>query len=211
MLINWPRVQKQSGEHKNSTPSGDDDDDYETEDVDVSVEKNHIYFYSEVNRPAVLKLVKQLKRVDTELTCFSIEHNIVAPPIYLHINSHGGLLTDGFLAADAITGCKNPVYSVVNGHACSAASIMSVVADRRIIYPNSMILIHQLSTMFWGKFSELLDEHQNCVLMMDKVMNIYLTHTKVPKNTLKQILTHDLYFDADTCMKYKLVDEIGVV
>ena len=41
-----------------------------------------------------------------------------------------------------------------------------------------------------------------------KIKKIYIEHAKIPKSKLNQILKHDLWFDAKTCLNYGLVDEI---
>ena len=40
------------------------------------------------------------------------------------------------------------------------------------------------------------------------IKDIYDEHTKIPKKKLKEILKHDLWFDAETCLEYGLIDEI---
>ena len=49
---------------------------------------------------------------------------------------------------------------------------------------------------------------KNCDLLMEKIKKIYSEHTKIPKRKLNQILKRDLWFDAEACLKYGLVDEI---
>ena len=70
------------------------------------------------------------------------------------------------------------------------------------------MLIHQLSSQFWGKYSELEDQKQNLDLMMDTIRNTYKEYTKVPTEQIDEILKHDLFWDAETCLEYGLVDEI---
>jgi ATP-dependent protease ClpP protease subunit len=43
---------------------------------------------------------------------------------------------------------------------------------------------------------------------MKTIKDLYQEHTKIPKTKLNQILKHDLWFDAKTCLKYGLVDDI---
>jgi ATP-dependent Clp protease protease subunit len=85
---------------------------------------------------------------------------------------------------------------------------MSVVAEKRYIHRNSFMLIHQLSSGMWGKFEELKDSIENCEILMQTIRDIYGKHTQIPKKKLDEILKRDLWFDADTCLKYGLVDEI---
>ena len=70
------------------------------------------------------------------------------------------------------------------------------------------MLIHQLSTVFWGKMHEFDDEMKNLKNLMKLIKNIYKEHTKVPQKKIDEILKHDLWWDANTCKNYNLVDDI---
>jgi len=131
-----------------------------------------------------------------------------APPIKLHINSLGGYLYDAMAGIDAIHRCVIPVHTVVEGVAASAATLMSVHGAKRYITKNSFMLIHQLRNIFWGKYEDLKDEMENSEAFMKRIRNIYRTYTEVPEDQLNEILKHDLWWDAEKCLEYKLVDEI---
>ena len=73
---------------------------------------------------------------------------------------------------------------------------------------HSFMLIHQLSSGLWGKYEELKDDMENCNLFMEMIYKIYSEHTKIPRKKLDEILKRDLWFDAETCLKYGLIDEI---
>ena len=128
--------------------------------------------------------------------------------IFLHINSYGGSVFAGLAAVDYIKNSKIPVCSIVDGCAASAATLMSVVAEERKIHENSFMLIHQLSSGMWGKYEELKDDMKNSEVLMNTIKKIYENHTTIPKSKLDQILKRDLWFNAKTCLKYGLVDEI---
>ena len=49
---------------------------------------------------------------------------------------------------------------------------------------------------------------ENCDILMETIRDIYNKHTKIPKKQLNDLLKRDLWFDAETCLKYGLVDEI---
>ena len=70
------------------------------------------------------------------------------------------------------------------------------------------MLIHQLSSAIWGKYSEVQDEMKNMDMMMDIVKDIYGKYTKVPMEKIDELLKHDIYWKAEECLKYGLVDEI---
>ena len=64
-----------------------------------------------------------------------------------------------------------------------------------------MIMIHQLSSGKEGKYQELSDDQQNMQLLMNKIKTIYLRKTTIPYIQLNELLNHDLWLDADTCVK----------
>ena len=180
-----------------------DDDDNEIETID-----NSIYFYTAVTKKSVLNLNKEIRKMNTELAATANLWDIPVPPIRLLINSPGGSLLDCFAAIDNVRSSKAQIHSIIEGSAASAATLISVVAPRRSITKSSFMLIHQLSGGMWGKFEDMKDDMQNCNVFMDKIYEIYGQYTKIPKNTLKEILKRDIYFDAKTCLKYGLVDKI---
>ena len=178
------------------------------EDSTVETSGCKIFFYSEVNRDSVLSLNKQLIELSNKLLNASNVYEISVPHIKLHINSGGGSLLDGFAAVDYIKACKAPVHSIIDGSAASAATLMSVVAQKRSMHKHSFMLIHQLSGGAWGKYEDMVDDFKNSTLFMETINQIYTEHTKIPLKTLKEMLKRDLWFDAKTCLKYGLVDEI---
>ena len=52
------------------------------------------------------------------------------------------------------------------------------------------------------------DDMENAEALMETIREIYIEHTKIPKKTLNQLLKKDLWFDAETCLEYGLVDKI---
>ena len=129
-------------------------------------------------------------------------------PIELHICSYGGSVFSGFAAVDYILNSQAPVHSYIDGCAASAATIMSVVADERYMHRHSFMLIHQLSSGMWGNYEALRDSMENCDTLMETIRAIYDKHANIPKKELNDILKRDLWFDAEKCLKYGLVDHI---
>ena len=174
----------------------------------VEISNNRIYFYSGVTRPKILKLNKGIFNLNISMLSKSYPLEYDPPPIKLHINSYGGSVFAGLSAVDYIQGSKIPVHSIIDGCAASAATLMSVVAERRFMHRNACMLIHQLSGVMWGKFQEMQDDIQNSEMLMEKIKNIYRQYTKVPKKELDKILKHDIWWEAEKCLEYGLVDEI---
>lgn len=188
----------------------DDDDGDDQNSSQIETEFNRIYFFSDVDRFSVLKLVKKIKEIDIQISNKINEWELPEKsiPINLHINSFGGDLFAGLSAVDHIQNCKNPIHTIVDGAAASAASLMAVVGHKRSMFKNSYILIHQLSTWHAGTYEQLKDEVMNCDNLMTTLRNIYKENTNIPPKKLEEILKRDLWLSSEDCLKYGLVDEI---
>lgn len=101
-----------------------------------------------------------------------------------------------------------PVTTLIDGCAASAATFLSIVGTRRLMRRNSYMLIHQLSSGVWGKYDSIKDEVENLDLFMGTIRDMYEEYTKVPKSQIDKILKRDMWWDAATCLKYGMVDEI---
>ena len=175
----------------------------------LEVLNNRIYFYCNVNHVNNLHLNKELKTLESKLLTSQelLETESVAP-IYLHISSYGGSVFAGFSSIDYILKSKVPVYTIIDGCAASAATMMSICGTKRLMNEHAFMLIHQLSSVAWGKYEELKDSMQNNDLLMTTIKKLYIERTKIPKKQLEEMLKRDLWWDAKTCLKYGLIDEI---
>ena len=193
---------------KNKKNSDSDDDDDKKSKIDR--EKNHVYFYSEVSRDSVFNLNAHLREAAkfVHTMAFELNVNVKHIPVYLHINSYGGSLYDAYAVVDTIKNLRVPVYSVIDGCAASAGTIISVVCDKRFIGENAYMLIHQLSSRMWGKMNEIEDEYKHLTELMNQLTQLYGKYAKIPKKELTELLKHDLWLAPQTCIKYGLVDAI---
>lgn len=183
----------------------------ENTDNYVDIMNNRIYFYADVETQNVLDLNKYLRELSVKMLH---QQNLLSmdfpPSIYLHLNSHGGLFIEGLSAMDEIEIIKEkvPVITVVDGVCASAATFLSIVGTHRCMKRHSFMLVHQLNSAYWGKYEDFKSEVKKLDEYMEIVKNIYKKHTKIPKAELDKILKDDVLWNAETCLKYGLVDEI---
>ena len=180
----------------------------ELKDEHVNSIDNHIYFYSSVTKKSMFDLNKEIRYVGQRMQEIGNKYDIPPPPIKLHINSNGGSIFAAMSCVDTIITSPVEIHSIVEGAAASAATLISVVCKKRYIKPHSFMLIHQLSTVFWGKMHEFDDEMKNFDNLMKIIKNIYKEHTSVKDEKLDEILKHDIWWDAKKCKKFNLVDDI---
>jgi len=174
----------------------------------ISVQENKIYYYSSVNRDSAVELNKKIAELESKSLSLSNSLEIDPPPVKIMINSGGGSIVAGISSMDTIIRSKVPIHTYVDGFAASAATFLSVVGTHRLMSRNSYMLIHQLSTGFWGTYANFEDEKQNLDLMMKTIKDVYKKYTKVPMKQLDGILKHDLLWDAQKCLDMGMINQI---
>ena len=167
-----------------------------------------VYFEKDVDTAPIAELIKSLREKEKISLSIAANYEILPPPIKLYITSYGGIIANGFAASDVIRTLKVPVHTIVMGCAASAATLISCVGTKRFIYKRSRILIHQLSGGAWGKFNEIKDDIKNLTQYHEMILDFYKEYTKVPEKQLDEVLSHDLWWNAKTALRYGLVDEI---
>lgn len=172
---------------------------------------NHIYFRAGVSKDSIGVLNEHIVKLNQEFIDLKNENpgvEMIPKPIMLHINSYGGSVFAGFWAVDIIKQSKIPIDTIVEGASASCGTIMSVVGRKRYIRPTASMLIHQLSSWFGGKMTEIDDDYQNLEQMMKTIKKIYRDHTKMSDAQLDEFLKHDVWWMSEKCINVGLVDEI---
>ena len=169
---------------------------------------NKIYFYDDINKYSSLKLRVELEHMVNKNRLLSSSNNIELVPIYLYINSDGGEVGCALAIVDFIKSSMVPIYTVIEGEACSAATLISIVGKKRFITKNSHMLIHQVRGGVWGKMNEFEDEMKNLKTFNNKLIKLYKKYTNIDEAKLIKILKKDITWGSKTCLKLGLVDSI---
>lgn len=153
---------------------------------------------------------KEIKKDDKESEEFEdqFEIKIEPKPITLYITSNGGYVYQVFSAIDTIRGMKIPVHTVCKGFVASAGTLLSLAGKKRFITESSYMLIHELRSGHWGKFTHLAESFENSKQLMDHIKSYYVSRTKMTSEELDEQLKKDICWNAQICLEKGLVDEI---
>lgn len=166
---------------------------------------------------SILKKQKKLKRKFDDFQkekndCSEAENllevTIKPKPIMLYITSNGGYVYQVFTAIDTIHNMKVPVHTVCKGFVASAGTLLSLAGKKRYITENSYMLIHELRTASWGKFTQIAESFENSKQLMEHIKQYYVKHTIMTYEELDEQLKKDICWDAEMCIKKGLADEI---
>jgi ATP-dependent Clp endopeptidase proteolytic subunit ClpP len=184
--------------------AAEQDDDSTTDDVLIRTHDNMVFFNADVTKESALALITTLLEVKDTLC----SNGMYKKTIWLFIHSDGGDLHAGLSVMDHIQNLGIRVCTVIDGFVASAATLIFLAGSKRYVMPHGNILIHQLSTEFWGKYEELQDELANSENLMRTIEDIYREHTSIPHEQVRSLLRRELYLSADKCLEYKIAHKV---
>ena len=99
-------------------------------------------------------------RVTTRINYFN--NKDPKKPIFIVIDdSPGGSVMAGYRILKAMEGSEAPVYVVVKSFAASMAATITTLAEKSFVYPNAIILHHQISQSFMFSSMNLTEQKEN--------------------------------------------------
>jgi ATP-dependent protease ClpP protease subunit len=181
------------------------DDEKETTDTEcIRVVGNEILFYGDIDRENALEFVEQFKQLEIDLLKKQAELVGYEPQIRIHIMSDGGDVFSGLNMMNVLERSRIKVVTIAQGSCCSAATFVFLGGSERRMGKNAYLLIHQISTEFWGNFQELRNEMKTTNKMMKMLKKMYLSKTEIPERKFKRLMKKDIYLTPEKCIKYKI-------
>lgn len=80
---------------------------------------------------------------------------VTAKSINVHINSYGGDVSEGLAIYNVLREHPAQITTICDGFACSAASVVFMAGDKRVMSPASLLMIHNAWTIAMGNASAL--------------------------------------------------------
>ncbi len=170
---------------------------------------NNIYFYGVIYQTNTIKFVKEFNNLKQNILILNTKYNTKLP-INVRINSFGGDVYDSLLMYDLIIEAQKDVVvnTYVDGSCHSGASIVAMAGEKRYMYKNSFMLIHQIRGAVSGKHADIQDNQKNWDNAMNMITDIYLNKSTITKEKLDDLIKRELMLTSQECIELGLVNEI---
>lgn len=133
-------------------------------------------------------------------------------PITIYINSNGGNLYEGINLADVITSLKSPVNTICLSHAFSSAFIIFMAGKERVVYKNSVLMMHPIKTWFEGEnVPAVMKEAELLNLLSKRLAKCFADKTEKSERYWEQKVlksAHDVYFFPEDALKHGIATKI---
>ena len=195
------KEQKPSEPDENPASSGNPYCEFEIESYKALLDDRIILYNDVINKSVIERVVLPLITLANKNT----------KPIRLLINSPGGSVEDGQMVVDAIISSRAPVVTIALGQAMSAAFDIFIAGDKRIVYPNTILMMHSGSSRFetqtLPQLNQEADLHRK---YFERWSTWYASRTGIDKQKWHNMLSTGLnyYFFPEESLKLGLVHEV---
>lgn len=113
--------------------------------------------------------------------------------INVYINSYGGEVAEGLAIYNQLKRHKAKVKTICDGFACSAASVVFMAGDERVMSTASLLMIHNAWTWASGNANDLRKQADDLDKITQASINAYMQEVNVTEEELKQMLDDETW------------------
>ena len=164
-----------------------------------------LYIYGDIRKPSLIERWLDIDD-DTRVDAYSFKDalaDVDTPNLLVRINSMGGLVSEGLAIYSLLSDFKGHLITQVDGFACSAASVIFMAGQERIMPESGLIMIHNAWTSVEGDQNQLRKAAADLEMITKPSVNIYCNKTGLSEEEVKAMM------DVETWMDYKLAFEKG--
>lgn len=148
-----------------------------------------------VGEQSGVSIVRQLKELD-------------ADEINVHINSYGGDVAEGLAIYNVLREHKAQVVTICDGFACSAASVVFMAGDKRVMQPASLLMIHNAWTVAMGNAAQLRKTADDIETITQASVEAYKKVATIPEEEIKALMDAETWILPKDAVEYGFATEI---
>lgn len=151
--------------------------------------------WQDVGEQSGVTIVNQLKELDVDT-------------INVHINSYGGDVAEGLAIYNVLREHKAQIVTICDGFACSAASVVFMAGDRRVMQPASLLMIHNAWTVAMGNAGELRKAADDIETITQASVEAYKKVATISENEIKALMDAETWILPQDAVNYGFATEI---
>lgn len=154
----------------------------------VNESETELYIYGDIRKKDIIERWFDLE--DPERTdAFSLKDALMVvdtPNLTVRINSYGGSVSEGLAIYGLLSEFKGHLKTIVDGFACSAASVIFMAGEERVVPENGLLMIHNAWTEARGDSNAMKKVAEDLEKITQPSLNIYTSKTNLSEEEIKE-------------------------
>lgn len=160
----------------------------------ISEQETELYIYGLITKKDIFDIFFGTGQDKTEaLTLKDALKQVDTPNLTVRINSKGGDVDQGLAIYGLLSTFKGHVKTVVDGFACSVASVIFMAGKERIVPENGVLLIHNAWTSASGDSNAMKKVAEDLEKVTQPSIDIYTKKTKLSEKEIKALMDRETW------------------
>jgi len=131
-------------------------------------------------------------------------------PVYMYINSPGGVVTAGMAMYDTMQYIRPKIHTICMGQAASMGSLLLAGGSPgcRSALPNARIMLHQPSGGAQGMASDIDIVAKEILRTRANLNKLYVHHTGQPLEEIERVMDRDTFLSVEQAKDFGIIDTI---
>ncbi len=153
----------------------------------ISETETELYIYGNIEKKNLIDewLGTGNDKTDAYSLKNALEH-VDTPNLTVRINSYGGSVSEGLAIYSLLSEFKGHLKTIVDGFACSAASIIFMAGSERVVPENGLLMIHNAWTEARGDSNVMKKTAEDLEKITQPALNIYVLKTNLSEDEIKE-------------------------
>lgn len=152
--------------------------------------------WEELGEQSGVTIVNQLKELD-------------ADHINVHINSYGGDVAEALAIYNTLKEHPAEITTICDGFACSAASVVFMAGDERIMNPASLLMIHNAWTSAVGNAADLRKAADDIETITQASVEAYKMVANISEDEIKALMDAETWILPADAVAYGFATKIA--
>lgn len=128
--------------------------------------------------------------------------------ITVHINSYGGEVAEGLAIHNSLKNHPARVRTICDGFACSAASVVFMAGDERVMNPASLLMVHNAWTAASGNAKELRKAADDLETISSASAETYRAKVNLSEEELTALLDNETWITPADAVAWGFATEV---
>lgn len=153
-----------------------------------------LFIYGDIRKPGLIERWFGDTEDRTDALTFAEALNEVDTPcLTVRINSYGGSVSEGLAIYSLLSDFKGNLVTIVDGFACSAASVIFMAGKERIVPESGLLLIHNAWTQAEGDSNALKKAASDLEKITQPSIDIYCLKTGLAEDKIRELMDEETW------------------
>lgn len=158
----------------------------------VNESETELFVYGDIRKKDIID--KWFGTGEDATDAFSLKDALAAvdtPNLTVRINSYGGSVSGGLAIYSLLSEFKGHLKTIVDGFACSAASVIFMAGKERVVPENGLLMIHNAWTEARGDSNTMKKVAEDLEKITQPSVNIYVNKTGLSEEKVKEMMDRE--------------------